>query len=81
MLPMRPCCGLDREITEGIGPMLVLNRSRHQSVIIETSDGDVIVMVTDIRGDKARLGFQAPGSVNIRRAELPRRDDVSDTQA
>jgi carbon storage regulator len=47
--------------------MLVLSRQRDQSVIID----DVIeVRVVDIRGDKVRLGFNAPRNISIHRKEV-----------
>lgn len=47
--------------------MLVLSRQRDECVLI----GDNIrVIVVDIRGDKVRLGFDAPGDVQIHREEV-----------
>ena len=47
--------------------MLVLSRKRDESIII----GDTIVItVVDIRGDKVRLGIQAPKEVPIDRQEV-----------
>ena len=47
--------------------MLVLSRHKEESVMI----GDEIeVRVVDIRGDKVRLGINAPRSVNVHRREV-----------
>ena len=47
--------------------MLVLSRRRDEVVLI----GDNIrVRVVDIRGDKVRLGFDAPDDVRIDREEV-----------
>jgi len=47
--------------------MLVLSRQRDESIII----GDnVVVTVVDIRGDKVRLGIQAPQEVPVHRREV-----------
>ena len=47
--------------------MLVLSRQRDQSIVI----GDnVIVTIVDIRGDKVRLGIQAPGEIPVHRHEV-----------
>ena len=47
--------------------MLVLSRQRDESVLI----GDNIrVRVVDIRGDKVRLGFEAPKEITIHREEV-----------
>lgn len=47
--------------------MLVLSRQRDESIII----GDnIVVTVVDIRGDKVRLGIQAPPEVSVHREEI-----------
>jgi carbon storage regulator len=47
--------------------MLVLSRQRDESIMI----GDnVVVTVVDIRGDKVRLGIQAPHEVPVHRREV-----------
>ena len=47
--------------------MLVLTRKRDETILIGR---DIRVMVVDIRGDKVRLGIDAPEDTNIVRAEL-----------
>ena len=47
--------------------MLVLSRNRDESIII----GDnVVVTVVDIRGDKVRLGIEAPVEIPVHRREV-----------
>lgn len=47
--------------------MLVLSRQRDESIII----GDnIVITVVDIRGDKVRLGIQAPTEVPVHRQEV-----------
>ncbi len=47
--------------------MLVLSRQRDERVFI----GDHIkVTIVDIRGDKVRLGFEAPRNISIHREEI-----------
>jgi len=47
--------------------MLVLSRQRDESIII----GDnIVVTIMDIRGDKVRLGIQAPTEVPVHRREV-----------
>ena len=47
--------------------MLVLSRYRDESIII----GDnIVITVVEIRGDKVRIGIQAPTEVPIHRAEV-----------
>ncbi len=47
--------------------MLVLSRRRDESIIIGE---DIQVTVVDIRGDKVRLGIDAPSAVCVHRKEL-----------
>lgn len=47
--------------------MLVLSRQRDESIII---GDDIIVTVVDIRGDKVRLGIQAPTEIPVHRQEV-----------
>ena len=47
--------------------MLVLTRKRDETILIGP---DIRVMVVDNRGDKVRLGIDAPEDTNIVRAEL-----------
>lgn len=47
--------------------MLVLSRQRDESIII----GDnVVITIVDIRGDKVRLGIQAPTEIPVHRQEV-----------
>lgn len=47
--------------------MLVLSRHRDESIII---GDDIIITVVEIRGDKVRLGIQAPPDVPVHRKEV-----------
>ena len=47
--------------------MLVLSRQLDESIII----GDnIVVRIVDIRGDKVRLGIEAPREVSVHREEI-----------
>ncbi|TWT99360.1 hypothetical protein Pla108_02970 [Botrimarina colliarenosi] len=47
--------------------MLVLSRQRDESIII----GDnVVITVVDVRGDKVRLGIDAPVEIPVHRREV-----------
>lgn len=47
--------------------MLVLSRTRDESIII----GDnVVVTVVDVRGDKVKLGIEAPQDISVHRREV-----------
>jgi carbon storage regulator len=48
-------------------PMLVLSRQRDESIII----GDnIVITIVDIRGDKVRLGINAPTEIPVHRQEV-----------
>jgi carbon storage regulator len=47
--------------------MLVLSRHRDESIMI---GDDIVVTIVDIRGDKVRLGIDAPSSVPVHRQEV-----------
>jgi len=61
-------CGLRtaQESKEG-AIMLVLSRHRDESIII----GDnIVITVVDVRGDKVRLGIDAPKEIPVHRQEV-----------
>jgi carbon storage regulator len=47
--------------------MLVLSRKKNESIII---NDNIIVMVVEVRGDKVRLGIDAPKEVSVHRREI-----------
>jgi carbon storage regulator len=47
--------------------MLVLSRQRDESIII---GDDIVVTVVDVRGDKVRLGIEAPTKIPVHRQEV-----------
>ena len=50
--------------------MLVLSRKCRESVVIGS---EITVTVLEVRGDRVKLGFRAPGEVAIHRAEVKER--------
>lgn len=47
--------------------MLVLSRQRDESIII----GDnIVVTIVDVRGEKVKLGIEAPQDVSVHRREV-----------
>jgi carbon storage regulator len=47
--------------------MLVLSRKRDERIVI----GDnIVITVVDVRGDKVRLGIEAPAEVPVHRQEV-----------
>jgi carbon storage regulator len=47
--------------------MLVLSRQRDESIVI----GDnVVVTIVDVRGDRVRLGIEAPREISVHRREV-----------
>lgn len=47
--------------------MLVLSRKKNESIVI---DERIVITVIEIRGDKVRLGIEAPRDVAIHRSEV-----------
>lgn len=47
--------------------MLVLSRKRNESIII---NDNIVITVVEIRGDKVRLGVEAPKEVPVHRREV-----------
>jgi len=47
--------------------MLVLSRKKNESIVI---NDDITIVVVEIRGDKVRLGVEAPKEVPIHRREV-----------
>jgi carbon storage regulator len=47
--------------------VLVLSRQKDESIII---GDDVEVTIVDVRGDKVRLGINAPRSISVHRKEI-----------
>jgi carbon storage regulator len=47
--------------------MLVLSRKKNESIII---NDNIVVTVIEIRGDKVRLGIEAPKHVTVHRREV-----------
>ena len=51
--------------------MLVLSRHKDEELVINPGQWDeVVIIVVEIRGDKVRLGIQAPEEVVVHRREV-----------
>ena len=61
--------------------MLVLSRKRNEQIVI---GDDVVITIVEIRGDKVRLGIEAPSTIPVHRHEvyaaLQREQNVARTQ-
>ncbi len=57
--------------------MLVLSRKKDEAIVI---DGRIRIVVVEIRGDKIRLGIEAPREVSVHRAEIQERVDANKPQ-
>ena len=47
--------------------MLVLSRKKNESIVI---NNDITIVIVEIRGDKVRLGVEAPKEVPVHRREV-----------
>ena len=47
--------------------MLVLSRKKNESIVINDS---ITLVIVEIRGDKVRLGIDAPKDVSVHRKEV-----------
>ena len=47
--------------------MLVLSRKKTEEILI---DGEISIMVIEIRGDKVRIGIDAPKHIRVHRKEV-----------
>lgn len=47
--------------------MLVLSRKKDEKIVI---GGNIVITVIDVRGDKVRLGIEAPADVPVHRQEV-----------
>lgn len=50
--------------------VLILSRKKHEKIVVGDGDARITIMVTDIRGDKVRIGVMAPPNVPIHREEV-----------
>lgn len=47
--------------------MLVLSRQRDETIVIDDS---IRITIVDVRGDKVRIGVEAPRDVTVHRQEI-----------
>lgn len=61
--------------------MLVLSRKKGESIVVSE---DIRITVVEVRGDKIRLGIEAPKDVPVHRSEvydaIQNANDLSDSQ-
>jgi len=51
--------------------MLVLSRKKYESIVIGRRREEIItIVVMEIKGDKVRLGVEAPRNVTVHRREI-----------
>jgi carbon storage regulator len=50
--------------------MLVLSRKKDEQIVITLGSQLVTIKVVDVRGDRVRLGVDAPASVSVHRQEI-----------
>jgi len=50
--------------------MLVLTRKKNESIVLGDGENMVIITLVEIRGDKVRLGIEAPRDIFVYRKEV-----------
>ena len=55
--------------------MLVLTRRSEESIILKTAEGEVEIKFLGFQHGRARVGINAPKSINVVRSELIKRGD------
>ena len=62
-------CPTHSELPTNLGraAMLVLSRKKNESIII---NDNIVVTIVEVRGDKVRLGIDAPKEVTVHRREV-----------
>lgn len=50
--------------------MLVLSRKSREQIVIGDGPGAIILTVVDIRGDRVRIGIEAPDNVPVYKGEV-----------
>lgn len=48
--------------------MLVLSRKKSERIVIAC--GEIVITIVDIRGDKVRVGIDAPKDIQVHRGEV-----------
>jgi carbon storage regulator len=62
--------------------MLILTRRRDEAIVIRNRFGtEIRLLVVDVKGNKVRLGIDAPADVNIAREEVRSREPTAETFA
>lgn len=55
--------------------MLVLSRKTSETIVMTVGQETIVVMLTALRGDKARIGIAASSEVKIIRGEVLEREE------
>ncbi len=62
--------------------MLILTRRRDEAIVIRNRFGtEIRLLVVDVKGNKVRLGIEAPADVSIAREEVRSRESTVESFA
>jgi carbon storage regulator len=62
--------------------MLILTRRKDEAIVIRNRFGaEIRLLVVDVRGNKVRLGIEAPADISVIREEIRNRESAVETCA
>lgn len=56
--------------------MLMLNRRKRETLLLETSEGLIEIRIRDENGDRIRVGISTPPPINVLRKLPPQKQPV-----
>jgi carbon storage regulator len=59
--------------------MLVLSRKKDQTIVFQTSEGNIEFTIVKIENNRVRVGINAPPNIPILRSELLQKEEITPT--
>ena len=63
--------------------MLLLTRSvyKDETIIIQTSDGEVVISIEDVQGGQVKVGVNAPKTIKVLRNEVLKKIEATEIRS